>query len=119
SAVMWAQGKDGVGRVLYDEIVRNSLRVPDPFVSLHDKWIVRRLAPDCSRIELSSLPRQFDEAQLLYAMGYETANIHLGSPRSITKIQRDLKRRTAKWLHESARAAAKFIVSEWREWRTE
>jgi hypothetical protein len=117
SAVVWANGdKKGRG-VRYNEIISNSVRVPDPFVRLQDKWIVRRLAPDCSRIELSSLPKRIDEAQLLYAMGFETANVHLGSREAMEKVRRDLKRRTSRWLHESAKMFAKWILSEWKEWR--
>src|SRR5262249_49503393 len=39
------------GNLRYDEIVEKSVRVPDPFVRRDGNWIVRRLAPDCSRIE--------------------------------------------------------------------
>src|SRR5215470_11302474 len=78
SACVWAEGGSS-GRVSYSEIIARAVRVPDPFVKLHGNWIVRRLAPDCSRIELWSLPKKRDESQLLWAMAYETANIHLGS----------------------------------------
>jgi hypothetical protein len=117
SAVVWSRGRRSGHRARYNEIINNSVRVPDPFVRLHDKWIVRRLAPDCSRIELSSLPRKLDEAQLLYAMGFETANVHLGSRDAIPKIRQDLKRRTSKWLDESGKTFCKWILSEWKEWR--
>ncbi len=117
SAVVWADGNKESHRVRFNEIVENSVRVLDPFVRLHHKWIVRRLAPDCSRIELSSLPKKFDEAQLLYAMGFETANVHLGSRDQIMKISKDLKHRTSKWLNESAKTFAKSVLSDWKEWR--
>ena len=42
-------------------------------------WIVRRLSPHCSRIELTTLQIQKDEMRLLHSMGLETANIHLGT----------------------------------------
>ena len=50
-----------------------------PFVRLKNGWIVQRLAPDCTRIELATVPRDKDKTKLLEAMGWETANVHLGS----------------------------------------
>ena len=58
------------------------MRCPDPWVRLRGTWIVRRLAPDCSRIELSALPQQRDEIKLLHSMGLETANVHLGTAKA-------------------------------------
>ncbi|TLY67517.1 MAG: hypothetical protein E6K35_04530 [Gammaproteobacteria bacterium] len=55
--------------------------------------LVNRLAPDCSRIELASLPRGHDESRLLWMMGRETANMHLGSLRQHRSIVADLGRR--------------------------
>ena len=40
------------------------------------------------------LPAKRDEERLLYAMGWETANIHLGSARAIPRILRDLEEAT-------------------------
>jgi len=67
----------------YDRIVKQAIRCPDPFLDLRKGWIVRRLAPDCSRVELTMLPKGHDEYKLLEAMGRETANVHLGSKRAI------------------------------------
>jgi hypothetical protein len=50
-------------------------------------------------------------------MGFETANVHLGSREAVPKIRKDLKRRTSKWLDESAKTFSKWIFSEWKEWR--
>src|SRR5450755_1417956 len=79
SACRWAAEGQGTSRIRYQEILDTSVRCPDPFVRLKGRWIVRRLAPDCSRIELSALPKERDEMRLLHAMGFETANVHLGS----------------------------------------
>jgi hypothetical protein len=65
---------------------------------------VRRLVPACSRIELNSLPKKRDEARLLHAMGWETANIHLGNPKATKSVLRDLERRPSGWLHEFAKS---------------
>jgi hypothetical protein len=76
------------------------------------------LAPDCSRIELSSLPKERDEARLLYDMGWETANMHFGSPKAIAKVRRDLASRRGRWLHKAAKAMFKATLKDWETWRS-
>jgi Uncharacterized protein conserved in bacteria (DUF2252) len=77
---------------------------------------VRRLAPDCSRIELASLPRERDEERLLHAMGWETANIHLGSAKAGV-LAADLRKRSRRWLADAAAAMVKSVEADWQEWR--
>ncbi len=74
-------------------------------------------APDCCHIELASLPAEHDEAKLLYSMGWETANIHLGSTKAIPGLQRDLGKRRGKWLHKAAKAMCKVTLEDWKEWQ--
>jgi hypothetical protein len=102
--------------ILYQEALRCSIRCPDPFVQLRGSWIVRRLAPDCSRIELSSLPAKSDAALLLHAMGWETANIHLGS-REASVMSTDLKKRNPNWLFKAATAMVHSVQADWEEWK--
>jgi hypothetical protein len=105
------------GAIQYQRILDTAIRCRDPFVRLEKRWIVRRLAPDCSRIELSALPKQRDELRLLHAMGFETANIHLGSVKP--KVLRDdLHRRRGPWLYQAARAMEKSILADFSEWVT-
>ena len=94
-----------------------SIRVKDPCVHFRGHWLVRRLAPDCSRIELASLPQERDEARLLYDMGWETANMHFGSPKTIPKVKRDLAARRGKWLHKAAKSMFKITLKDWEDWR--
>jgi uncharacterized protein (DUF2252 family) len=118
SACVWAQGKPAEGqRTRYGKILDRAVRVPDPFVRPYEGWLLRRLAPDCSRIELVSLPGSRDEGRLLYSMGWETANIHFGTPRAIPAIKRDLAKRPANWLHKAAKAMLRATERDWREWR--
>jgi hypothetical protein len=78
---------------------------------------MRRLAPDCSRIELASLLKTKDELKLLQAMGWETANIHLGTNRGAKSIQKDLRRRSARWLVKATSAMTKATIDDWKAWR--
>jgi hypothetical protein len=103
------------GAIQYQRILETAVRCRDPFVQLQKRWIVRRLAPDCSRIELSALPRERDEFRLLHAMGFETANVHLGSVKA--KVLRDdLRKRRGLWLYQAARAMEKAILADFSEW---
>ena len=77
---------------------------------------VRRLAPDCSRIELVHLTGVQDECRLLRMMGWETANVHLGSPRARKAILSDLRSRPKGWLSAAARRMREATVQDWREW---
>jgi hypothetical protein len=118
SACVWARGKSAEGqRTRYGKILDCAVRVPDPFVRPYDGWLLRRLAPDCSRIELVSLPESRDEEKLLYSMGWETANIHFGTPRAIPAIRRDLAKRPGNWLHKAAKAMLHATERDWREWK--
>jgi hypothetical protein len=118
SACVWARGLRAQGqRTRYGKILDRAVRVPDPFVRPYDGWLLRRLAPDCSRIELASLPGSRDEERLLYSMGWETANIHFGTPRAIPAIKRDLAKRPSNWLHKAAKAMLRATERDWREWK--
>jgi hypothetical protein len=116
SAWAWYRGDSSVD-LSGPKLVQSAIRVQDPCVQFHGHWLVRRLAPDCSRIELMSLPEQRDEARLLYCMGWETANIHFGSKRAIPQIKRDLAARRGRWLHKAAKAMLKATMTDWEDWR--
>jgi len=116
SAFVWQAGRASNETILYERIVTRAVRMQDPFVQVRGDWLVRRLAPDCSRIELSSLPKKRDEARLLHAMGWETANVHLGSPNAISAVERDLKRRPARWLRQAAKKMSQAVTRQWEDW---
>ncbi len=116
SASAWNRGTSTA--VVYGpKLIGRCLRVLDPFVQFHSRWVVRRLAPDCSRIELVSLAAERDEARLLYSMGWETANMHFGSPQAIPEVKRDLAKRKGRWLHKAAKAMCKATLKDWEDWR--
>ena len=117
SACVWAARRRESERIRYQNILDESVRAIDPFVRLKGRWIVRRLAPDCSRVELSAMPRERDESKLLHAMGFETANVHLGTPRAAAKILRDLGKRPRQWLHNASSNMVKVTTNDWQDWR--
>jgi len=116
SAWYFAHPRRRRSEIHYQEALDRARRCPDPFVKVRGRWLVRRLAPDCSRIELSSLPTKHDAARLLHAMGFETANVHMGT-REPRLIEADLRKRRANWLQLAAIAMVKSIEQDWKRWR--
>jgi hypothetical protein len=117
SACVWAETGAQSARIRYQEILDESVRSLDPFVHMKGRWIVRRLAPHCSRVELASLPQERDEIKLMYAMGFETANVHLGTRKAVKKIGMDLMNRPQEWLHLAATNMAIATIKDWEQWR--
>jgi hypothetical protein len=116
SAWAWYRG-DSAADLYGPKLVQSALRVQDPCVRFQGHWLVRRLAPDCSRIELASVPQERDEARLLYCMGWETANMHFGSKRAIPQVKRDLAARRGRWLHKASKAMLAASMADWKDWR--
>lgn len=116
SACLWWAGEKG-GDILYQDLIDSAVRAVDPYVELRGRWIVRRLAPDCSRVELSAMPKERDDARLLHAMGFEIANIHLGSRKAARRILADLAGRRGPWLHEASTRMLEDVDADWRRWR--
>jgi hypothetical protein len=117
SACYWAKDGTGSKKIFYEEIITTASRALDPYVHLRGRWIVRRLAPHCSRIEMAAIPKKRDEERLLHSMGYETANIHWGSKPAIKNVRRDLAKRKPGWLHEAAKKMLDAVRKDWEEWR--
>jgi Uncharacterized protein conserved in bacteria (DUF2252) len=127
SAWTWAAAPAGSGArpgsgagsapIHYRELPAKAVRCGDPCMLVAGGWLVRRLAPDCARIELSQLPAERDEAQLLRSMGWELGNLHLGSPSAISAVVADLADRPSGWLTEAARTMADDTRADWEAWR--
>jgi len=86
-------------------------------VQLRGRWIVRRLSPHCSRIELSQLKVEGDELRLLRAMGWETANVHLGTGSARKRILRHMQKQKGKWLHNATGAMLQAVREDWKTWK--
>jgi hypothetical protein len=118
SAAVWGGTGKGEGEIFYKRVLGQAVRCPDPLVQMRGNWIVRRLAPDCSRIELASVTKTQDLERLLKAMGTETANVHLGTAEIKSAIDLDLNTRPSDWLHKAAKKMAEATSIDWEEWRT-
>jgi Uncharacterized protein conserved in bacteria (DUF2252) len=103
-------------KVRYMDALRTAIRCPDPFVEIRSGWLIRRLAPDCSRIDLETLPKRYDEYRLMHAMGWETANVHLGSASART-LTRELRALGRKWLPASVETMLDALHADWNAFR--
>jgi len=117
SSAYWAREEKGRVKIRYQQIIDEAVRCPDPFARLRGTWLVRRLSPHCSRIELTVLPKQRDELRLLNAMGWETANIHLGSTKAKKSIQRHLNGMKANFLPAGVKRMAELVRNDWKAWK--
>jgi uncharacterized protein (DUF2252 family) len=116
SAFGWALGRRDEALHCH-AIIAHAVRCHDPFFAFGERYLLRRLGPHCSRIELAMLPKSRNEKQLLEAMGRETANLHLGSSSSIGAVRADLKARPKGWLLAAARAMVRATVADWKTWK--
>jgi hypothetical protein len=112
SAARWADD-DRRDKTYCAETVGHAIRSWDPTLTFRRRWIVRRLAPDCSRVELADLPRDRDERRLFTAMGAETANVHLGDPKACRAVLKHLPRLNGAWLARAARQMADAMTADW------
>ncbi|HSZ64283.1 MAG TPA: DUF2252 family protein [Terriglobales bacterium] len=117
SALQWLHPDRVPAEILYQAILRRAVRCLDPYVQLRGHWIVRRLSPHCSRIELEALGTSRGECRLLEAMGRETANIHVGTEEKRKAILNDVRGRKANWLINAAEKMADVMEKDWRVWR--
>jgi hypothetical protein len=103
-------------------LLQRAIRNPDPHLQVHDKWLVRRIAPDSLKFDLPA--SQADQRlalapMLLRLMGFETANIHLGSrsPADLISLLDSVAREVgSKWLEETTERMVRATCEDHREW---
>jgi hypothetical protein len=118
SAALWAKSggpPPSSGRA-FEHLLNASIRSRDPFLHSSRGWVLRRLAPDTDKIEITSLGRAL-EVELARLMGREVANVHLATPGAADAILPNLARRPANWLVKAARSMAALTVESYKTWR--
>lgn len=91
-------------------------RAPDPWLRVADGAIVRRLAPDSRKLDLSR-ERGHVRMRLLRAMARDIAAVHAGDEARIAAVRAHFRERRGDWLAEAARAAADATGRDWKGWR--
>ena len=121
SALYWFQDRPAMpSQTAF--LLQRAIRDPDPYFQIQDRWMLRQLAPDAVKIELGALPdenRDKLEPALFQAMGWETANIHLGS-RSPKDLATSLDALAAgegeDWLTRAGTDMAEITKTDQGEW---
>jgi uncharacterized protein (DUF2252 family) len=116
SAYGWANQAKG-NKIYIEAILKEAIRAADPFMHVREGWLLRRLAPHCTRIDIGDYPKRRDEAHLLHAMGREIANVHLGSRDRVPAVRHDLMRRGDTWLLVAAQRMVAATLADWEAWR--
>jgi uncharacterized protein (DUF2252 family) len=117
SAWIWANdGSVKHNATALPRIWERAVRCQDPYLRVTRRWIAKRVGPDCSRIDLASLPRVRQETALLRAMGWETANIHLGSGIA-DQVREHLQSLDRNWVADASDIMAHAIRAAFREWQ--
>ncbi len=84
---------------------------PDPTLRFTRGWVLRRLAPDCRRVELADLPAARKEKRLLHAMGREIGNVHVGSVEGAALLH-ELAGQPDGWLLAAARGMVHAVRAD-------
>lgn len=119
SALYWSRGQDRMPSQTAT-LLQHAIRIPDPYFQVHDRWLIRQLAPDIAKIEMPVDPADKRLAlapALLRLMGRETANIHLGSF-SRVDLEKRLKEldRDARWFPAAAERMTESTRSDHAAW---
>jgi hypothetical protein len=116
-ATSWINREGTHRNTHYAEVLNTAVRARDLCADVFESWIVRRLAPDTTRIEVSHVGKVQTQRRLLKAMGREAANVHLGTLGSKELITNDLAKRPINWLLRAAEDMIEAIRRDWWEWR--
>ena len=116
SAWDWAAGTPGVpGQSL--ALASGPYRSPDPFLSLTAGYLIRRIAPDSEKIDLTASVSAAFSGDVLAAMGSDLAAIHLSGGIDPALLRADLRTRKKAWLADAARRAAEEVAVDFDTWR--
>ncbi len=113
----WRTAKPGAQPANMKTMIAHPLRGPDPFNYVSGHWVVRRLSPHCSRIELGHLPDARDEEALLYSMGWEMANVHLSTVRARKVLEAAVDKFSGKSLCKAAEVMSEAVLTDWKAWK--
>ena len=119
SACAWAETgrKVKVTQIYEEQILSLPTRSPDPSVKIVDGWFLRKLSPAYRHIELAKISDEDDQDVFLHAMGFDQANLHLGTPDSRKSIYREFELLDGKWLLHAAETMLEQVNRDWNDWK--
>jgi hypothetical protein len=119
SALYWITKQDDMPSQTAT-LLQHVVRIPDPFFQVHDRWLIRQLAPDIAKIDM---PQPQDKRlalapHLLRLMGRETANIHLGSRTTQDLVERldALEQNLSGWFSAATDRMVESVRKDHEKW---
>lgn len=116
SAWDWASGLPGTaGQSLM--LAEGRFRSPDPFLRLTSGYMIRRIAYDSEKIDLTDGGTAAFGAEVLAAMGSDLAAIHLSGAVDPVALRTDVMGCKKDWLVEASARATDEVNSDFEEWQ--
>jgi hypothetical protein len=115
SAWDWAHGA-GYSLANVTDLATALYRSPDPFLTVQDRFIFRRIAADSRKVEFGPDANLELHYKLLRAMGFELGAIHASANASRT-VRDALDDLRSGWLYEASRQAAAWVKADFHEWK--
>ena len=106
----------GNREVRSSEIANGRFRPLDPWYRIENNVVVRRLSPNNRKIEVEKGESTLFTRDMHEMMGFELANVHLGTAERREAIKQDLEKRKRGWLTANARKAAAATTQEYKDW---
>jgi hypothetical protein len=117
SAWAWAHNPKKHNKSNFVKSANGTYRSPDPFLTVHDNFIFRRISADSRKIELGKSAGRKLHLRLLQAMAFDVASIHAASAAGRRAIEADLRKRPPGWLQAAATVANAKVRRDYRQWR--
>ena len=112
----WMLSHKGTHRqTSYDDVATGQFRPIDPWHSVRGSIVVRRLSPNNRKLEVDDGFKVFS-TDVLQAMGFDLANVHLGTA-SVDELKLELSKHKRGWLARSSRNAADAVAQDFKQWK--
>jgi len=104
-------------KIRVGEIASGCFRALDPWFQVNGSIAVRRLSPNNRKIEIEESSGSLLQSDMFRSMGFELANVHLGTEDRRAAISRDLVNRKRGWLYASAKKACDAVTRDFADWK--
>jgi hypothetical protein len=98
------------------DLATGVFRSPDPFLTVKNGFVLRRLSADSRKVELGPDAGAQLRTDLLNAMGFDLGAIHAAQEETLVRIKGDLMTRPVDWLRAAAKTAANAVENDFAEW---
>jgi uncharacterized protein (DUF2252 family) len=116
SAWIWAHRMKSA-KSQFLQLAHGPYRSADPFMSIQDNFVFRRVAPDSRKIELGAKGAVGLDAEVLRAMGFDLASIHAARNGGVSALKADVRKRDREWLRAASKTAEAAVTEDWKSWR--